>query len=260
MQPDTTDSMQIDRDIDPMGYLQDGERLDDLQRDGLKLIQNPDWFCFGMDAVLLTAFAEVREGDRCIDLCTGNGVIPILLSGRTTGRHFDGLELMEDVAGMAVRSVRYNDIVDRVSIHTGDVKDAASIYGSAVCEVVTCNPPYLEKNGGLLPSDDHKAAARHELYCTLHDVISSAGDLLVPGGRFYMVHRPFRLAGIMHEMVDIGLSPKRLRMVHAHEGEAPNMILIEGVRGGGGGLVCEKPLIIYKNDGEYTEEVKVLYD
>lgn len=245
--------------VETSDFLREGERLDDLQRDGLKLIQNPDWFCFGMDAVLLTAFADVRDGDRCIDLCTGNGVIPILLSGRTKGSHFDGLELMEDVAEMADRSVRYNDISDRVSIHNGDVKDAASLYGSSVCEVVTCNPPYLERNAGLLPSDEHKAAARHELYCTLGDVISAAKELLVPGGRFYMVHRPFRLAGIMHDMVDIGLSPKRLRMVHAHDGEQPNMILIEGVRDGGGGLVCEKPLIIYKNDGTYTDEVKTLY-
>ena len=241
-------------------FLHEGERLDDLQRNGLKLIQNPDWFCFGMDAVLLTAFAEVREGDRCIDLCTGNGVIPILLSGRTEGKHFDGLELMEDVAEMAARSVAYNGISDRVSIQAGDVKNATTIYGLSVCEVVTCNPPYLERDGGLLPADEHKAAARHELHCTLRDVLSAAKELLVPGGRFYMVHRPFRLAGIMHEMVEIGLSPKRLRMIHAHEGEQPNMILIEGVRDGGGGLVCEKPLIIYENDGTYTDEVKVLYE
>ena len=242
------------------GYLRDGERLDDLQRDGLKLIQNPDWFCFGMDAVLLTAFATVRENDRCIDLCTGNGVIPILMSGRTAGKHFDGLELMEDVAEMAMRSVRYNGISDRVSVLNGDVKEAVSIFGSAVCEVVTCNPPYLERNGGLLPSDEHKAAARHEIYLTLHDVIGAAKELLVPGGRFYMVHRPFRLADIMHEMVEAGLSPKRLRMVHAHDGEPPNMILIEGVRDGGGGLVCEKPLIIYGHDGIYTDEVRILYE
>jgi len=241
-------------------WLREGERLDDLQRDGLQLIQNPGWFCFGMDAVLLSAFTKAGEGDRVIDLCTGNGVIPILLSARTKGSRFDGIEIQADIADMAMRSVRYNHLEDRVEIREGDVKQAVAIYGAASAQVVTCNPPYLTETGGLINPTDHKAIARHELRLTLADVIDAAKNLLVSGGHFYMVHRPFRLAEILHEMVEAGLEPKRLRMVHPHEGKEPNMVLVEGVRGGNSGMVVEKPLVIYQNDGTYTDEVRELYE
>ena len=240
--------------------LREGERLDDLQRDGLRIIQNPSWFCFGMDAVLLTAFTRVEEGARCIDLCTGNGVIPILLSARTKGARFDGLELQEDIAEMAGRSVRYNHIEDRVTVRQGDVREAVSLYGAAVCEVVTCNPPYLKEDGGLINPADHKAIARHELFCSLADVIRAAKGLLVSGGHFYMVHRPFRLAEILHRMVEEGLEPKRMRMVYPHADRPPNMVLLEGVRGGKSGMVCEEPLVIYESEGVYTDEVRALYE
>lgn len=237
-----------------------GERLDDLQREGLQIIQNPSWFCFGMDAVLLTAFTRVEEGARCIDLCTGNGVIPILLSARTKGARFDGLELQEDIADMAARSVRYNGIEDRVVIRQGDIREAVSRYGAAGFEVVTCNPPYLTEDGGLINPTDHKAIARHEIHCTLADVIGTAKGLLVSGGHFYMVHRPFRLAEILHRMVEEGLEPKRMRMVYPHANRPPNMVLIEGVRGGKSGMVCEEPLVIYEREGVYTDEVRALYE
>ena len=240
-------------------YLHDGERLDDLQRDGLMIIQNPAWFCFGMDAVLLSAFASVSDGSRVIDLCTGNGVIPLLLCARTKASHIDGIELQPDIADMAERSVRYNGLEERISIHTGDVKKATEIFKPATFDAVTVNPPYLKENGGLINPADHKAIARHEIKLSLSDVIENAAKLLVSGGHFYMVHRPFRLAEIFVEMTENNLEPKRMRMVYPYADKEPNMVLIEGVRGGNSGMTTEKPLIIYSDDGTYTDEVSKLY-
>ncbi len=241
-------------------YLHEGERLDDLQRDGLMIIQNPSWFCFGMDAVLLSAFARVGEGERVIDLCTGNGVIPLLLSARTKASHIDGLEIQADIADMAARSVSYNDLSDRIKITEGDIKEAVKIYSAASFNVVTCNPPYLKEDGGLINPTDHKAVARHEIMLSLSDVIEVSAKLLVSGGHFYMVHRPFRLAEIFCEMVKNNLEPKRMRMVYPMASKEPNMVLIEGVRGGNSGIVVEKPLIVYADDGVYTDEVRELYE
>ena len=236
-----------------------GERLDDLQRDGLRIIQNPKWFSFGMDAVLLSAFASADTGDRCIDLCTGNGVIPLLMSSRTPAGHFDGLEIMEDIAEMAMRSVRYNHLEERINIRAGDVREAVSIYGASTFQVVTVNPPYLTENGGLINPDDHKEIARHELRLNLREMLETSVGLLEPGGHFFMVHRPFRMAEILHEMIIAGIEPKRLRMVHPFHDREPNMLLVEGVRGGNSGMVVDRPLIIYKDKGVYTEEVEKLY-
>jgi tRNA1Val (adenine37-N6)-methyltransferase len=236
-----------------------GERLDDLQRDGLKLIQNPSWFCFGMDAVLLSAFAKVKKGDRCLDLGCGNGVIPILLSGRTEGEHFTGLEIQADVAEMAQRSVDFNGISDRVDIVNGDIREALQIFSPSAFDVVTSNPPYLSHTHGLVSETDHKAVARHELCCTLSDVIENATKLLKPGGHFFMVHRPFRLAEIIQTMVSNRLEPKRMRLVYPYVDKEPNMVLIEGVRGGNSRMTVEKPLIVYQKENVYTDEVRELY-
>lgn len=241
-------------------YLREGERLDDLQRDSLMIIQNPSWFCFGMDAVLLSAFTKATKGDRILDLCTGNAVIPLLLSARTQAAHIDGIEIQKDIADMASRSVRYNGLEDRIEIRQADIKDAVDIYNAASFDVVTCNPPYLKEDGGLINPTDHKAIARHELLLTLSDVIKEGARLLVSGGHFFMVHRPFRLAEIISEMVSQSLEPKRMRLVYPYADKEPNMVLIEGVRGGNSGIVVEKPLVIYSDDGTYTDEVRELYE
>lgn len=241
-------------------FLRPGERVDDLQRDGLKLIQNPSYFCFGMDAVLLSAFARVKKGGLCLDLGCGNGVIPILLSGRTQGRHFTGLELQADVAEMASRSVALNGISDRVEIVTGDIRESVSIFGASVFDVVTANPPYLPYSHGLVSETGHKAIARHELHGTLTELLENATKLLKPGGHFYMVHRPFRLAEIISAMVSLKLEPKRMRLVYPYLDKEPNMVLIEGVRGGNARLAVEKPLIVYERENVYTDEVRQLYD
>lgn len=239
--------------------LREGERLDDLQRDGLHIIQNPSWFCFGMDAVLLSSFAEAKEGQKCLDLCCGNGIIPLLLSAKTQGTSFDGIELQEDVAAMAQRSVMLNHLNDKIRILQGDIKEATSIFGAASFDVVTCNPPYLTNAHGLVSETTHKAIARHELTCTLEDVVKQAAKLLKPGGHFYMVHRPFRMAEMIHKMVTYRVEPKRMRFVYPYVDKEPNMVLIEGVRGGRSRLTVEPPLIVYEQENVYTEELKRWY-
>lgn len=241
------------------GLLKQGERLDDLQRDGLMIIQNPEWFCFGMDAVLLTAFVRAGKGSRMLDLGCGNGVIPILLSAKTEGEVFEGLEIQADIADMAQRSVQLNHLEEQVHIMTGDIREASSYYEAASFDVITSNPPYMTNAHGLTNEISHKAIARHELLCSLEDVVRESARLLKPGGHFFMVHRPFRLSEIMNTMCQYKLEPKRLQMVYPYVDREPNMVLIEGTRGGNQGMVVEKPLIVYEDVNVYTKEVRELY-
>ncbi len=240
--------------------LKENERLDDLQRNGYKLIQNSTVFCFGMDAVLLCAFSNVKEGENVIDLGTGNGVIPILLKGRTKGKHFTGLEIQDINVDMARRSVEYNGIQDSVEIVQGDIKDVFSQFKKAAFDVVTSNPPYMNENHGLTNPESHKAIARHELLCTLEDVVKAASGLLKVGGRFYMVHRPHRLDEIFEAIKANGMQPKRVRLVYPFVDKEPNMVLIESIKGAKPMVKFEKPLIIYKEPGVYTQEVLDLYE
>ena len=240
--------------------LKENERLDDLQRNGYKLIQNSTVFCFGMDAVLLCAFSNIKEGENVIDLGTGNGVIPILLKGRTKGHHFTGLEIQDINVDMARRSVEYNGIQDSVEIVQGDIKEVFSQFKKASFDVVTSNPPYMNENHGLSNPESHKAIARHELLCTLEDVVKAASGLLKVGGRFYMVHRPHRLDEIFEVIKANGMQPKRVRLVYPFVDKEPNMVLIESIKGAKPMVKFEKPLIIYKEPGVYTQEVFDLYE
>ena len=235
--------------------LKQGERLDDLQLGGLGLIQDPDKFCFGVDAVLLSDFAKVRQGETVLDMGTGNGIIPVLLAGKTEGKHFTGLEIQADTAEMAQRSVRYNHLEDRVEIVTGDIKEAATIFKPAFFDVITTNPPYMLAEHGLRNPDDRKAIARHEVLCTLDDIIRESARTLKAGGRFYMVHRPFRLAEILTAMCEAKLEPKRMRLVYPYVDKEPNMVLIEGIRGAKSRMTVEPPLIVYEKDSSYTQEI-----
>lgn len=240
--------------------LKANERLDDLQRNGYKLIQNSTVFCFGMDAVLLAAFSVIKDGESMIDLGCGNGVIPILLKGRTKGAHFTGLEIQDINVDMARRSVEYNNISDDVEIVQGDIKEACILFKKASFDVVTSNPPYMTEHHGLTNPESHKAIARHELLCTLEDVVKAASGLLKVGGRFYMVHRPQRLDEIFGVIKRYGMEPKRIRLVHPFIDKEANMVLIESIKGARPMLKVEKPLIVYKEKGVYTREVQDLYE
>ncbi|MDO4464667.1 MAG: tRNA1(Val) (adenine(37)-N6)-methyltransferase [Bacillota bacterium] len=239
--------------------LKENERIDDLQRNHYKIIQDPERFCFGMDAVLLSGFARAKEGDRVLDLGTGTGIIPILMEAKTQAAHFTGLEIQHESADMAARSVSLNHLEGKIEIVTGDIKEAVSLFGAASFDVVTCNPPYMTEHHGLTNPEAPKAIARHELLCTLEDVISQAARLLKPGGNFYMVHRPFRLVDIITLLRTYGVEPKRMKMVYPFVDKEPNMVLIEANRGGRPRLSVEKPLIVYKEPGVYTDEIYDIY-
>lgn len=239
--------------------MNDDERIDDLQRNGYRIIQNKNCFCFGMDAVLLSSFARAEKGERVLDLGTGNGVIPILMQAKNPGAFFAGLEIQKVSADLARRSVELNGIGEYVNIVQGDIKEASAIFGGASFNVVTTNPPYMNENHGIVNPDSAKAIARHELLCTLEDVVREASKCLKMRGRFYMVHRPQRLVEIFDTMKRYHLEPKRMRMVHPHEDKEANMVLIEAVKGGRTLLKTEQPLVVYNDDGTYTQKLLEMY-
>jgi len=223
------------------------ERIDDLERDGLKILQNPDKFCFGVDAVLLSDFANVKPGETMVDMGTGTGVIPILLSSKCPGaKVYYGLEIQEDMADMAQRSVEMNGLGDMVKIICADIKNVTEIFGHESMNVVTCNPPYMNDAKGLINANESLAIARHEILCTLDDVVAGASCLLKTGGRFYMIHRPHRLAEIFECMRSHRMEPKRMQMVHPHMGDNANMVLIEAHKNEGAFLKVETPIIMYR--------------
>ncbi|MBE5980116.1 MAG: tRNA1(Val) (adenine(37)-N6)-methyltransferase [Paenibacillaceae bacterium] len=239
--------------------LKDNERIDDLQRNGYQIIQNRDGFCFGMDAVLLSGFAKVKPEEKAIDLGTGTGIIPILLEAKNQGIHYTGLEIQEEVADMAARSVALNHLEDKITIVRGDIKEASRLFGAASFDVVTSNPPYMNDAHGLKNPDLPKAISRHEVLCTLEDVAREAARLLRPGGRFYLVHRPHRLIEIITALKSVGMEPKRMKMVHPFVDKEANMVLIEAVRGGRSMIKVESPVIVYKEPGVYTDEIYTIY-
>lgn len=239
--------------------LNKNERLDELHRNGYYIIQNPEKFCFGMDAVLLSGYTNVKQGEKALDLGTGTGIIPILLEAKTMGEHFTGLEIQEESADMARRSVAYNHLDDKINIVTGDIKGASDIFGAASFDVITTNPPYMTNSHGLVNNDQPKAIARHEIFCSLEDIIRESAKLLKVNGRFYMVHRPFRLAEIMTMLVKYRLEPKRMQLVYPFVDKEPNMVLIEALKGGKSRITVEKPLIVYKEQGKYTDEIYDIY-
>lgn len=239
--------------------IHEGERLDELHRNGYFIIQNPARFCFGMDAVLLSGFAQARQGERVLDLGTGTGIIPILMEAKTKASDFFALEIQEESADMARRSVRYNHLEDKIRIITGDMKDASKIFGASSFDIVTTNPPYMIGQHGISSASDAKAIARHEILCDLDDILRESAKVLRPNGRFYMVHRPFRLAEIFAKMVAYKIEPKRMKLVYPYVDKEPNMVLIEGLRGGRSRLTVEKPLIVYREQGVYTDEIYDIY-
>ena len=254
----TTKEETMDKEIRSV-EIKENERIDDLQRNGYRIIQNPEKFCFGMDAVLLSGFARVKSGAKVLDMGTGTGIIPILLEGKTQASHLTGLEIQEESADMARRSILLNHLEEKIDIVTGDIKEAGNLFQAASFDVVTCNPPYMIGQHGIANPDTPKAIARHEVLCTLEDVVKNAALLLKPGGYFFMVHRPFRLAEIITMMTKYKLEPKRMQLVHPYVDKEPNMVLIEGCRGGKSRMTVEKPLIVYKAQNEYTDDIYEIY-
>lgn len=229
--------------------LKPGERLDDLQLSGYHIIQDPQRFCFGVDAVLLTDFAKVKPGERLLDLGTGTGVIPILLSAKTKGSGFTGLEIQPESADMARRSVSYNHLEEKVEIVTGDIKEAADLFDAASFDVITTNPPYMLNHHGLRNDGDARTIARHEVLCTLDDILRESAKLLKESkGRFYMIHKPFRLAEILSKMCQYKIEPKRIRFVHPYIDKEPTMVMIEGLKGGKSRVTVEPPIIMYERE------------
>ncbi len=240
--------------------LKPGERLDDLQRCGYRIIQSPQKFCFGMDAVLLSSFARAGQRDRLLDLGTGTGILLLLMEAKYRCGHLTGLEIQAESADMAARSVALNGLTDKIEIVAGDIKEADRIFPSASFDCITCNPPYMIGQHGLTNPEEPKAIARHEIMCTFEDVARQTARLLKPGGHFFLVHRPFRLAEIMITLTRYKLEPKRMRLVYPYADKEPNMVLLEAVRGGRPRLTVEKPMIIYRKPGVYTSEISGIYE
>lgn len=240
--------------------LNENERIDDLQCKGRKLIQNTEVFCFGMDAVLLANYAVVNKNDKCMDLCTGNGVIPILMEAKTSGQKYACVEVQKISAELARRNVELNKVSDRIEVIEANLNDLKGIYENATFNVVTVNPPYMNENHGIVNLSAPKAIARHEILCTLEDIIEKSAWLLKSSGRFYMVHRPARLVEIITLCKKYKLEPKRIQMIHPHKNKNANMVLIEAVKGGKSQLTVEPALVVYNEDGSYTKELLSIYN
>ncbi|APC38682.1 tRNA1(Val) (adenine(37)-N6)-methyltransferase [Clostridium estertheticum] len=243
-----------------MEFLRTDETLDDLQLKGIHVIQKKHAFRFGVDAVLLANFVKVRKNAKVVDLCTGTGIIPFILAGKTTASNIIGVEIQEEFVDMANRSIEYNNLEDKIKFINGDLKDIELIKGIDKVDIVTVNPPYKLQNSGLISLNDKDAIARHEICCTLEDVIIACRILLKDNGRMYMVHRPDRLADILCTMRKHRIEPKRIRMVHPSVNKAPNIVLVEGQRDGGAFLKWDPPLYVHVEDGGYTEEIKNMYN
>ncbi len=239
--------------------LQENERIDDLHRNGYKIIQNTEGFCFGIDAVLLSGFAKVKKGENALDLCTGTGVIPILLEAKTQGKHFSAIEIQPSVADMAARSVLLNKLQDKINIVTGDIKECSNYFNENSFDVITCNPPYMVNGSGYMCESSPKAISRHEILCNIDDVFAAAYKMLKYGGRMYMVHRCERLPDIFNSARKYNIEPKTMRLIETRKGKAPELVLLELIRGGKPGLKVMPSLIIYNTDGSYTEEAYNIY-
>ena len=234
------------------------ETLDDLQN-GYFILQSQNGFRFGMDAVLLAEFTEIRPQERVLDLGCGNGILPLLLAARYPDLHMIGLELNADSAELAGRNMAYNHLEDRILIEEGDIREAVSRFGAASFDVLVSNPPYMILSHGKVSPNSRIAMARHEVCCTFRDLAGSAAGLLRDHGRLYLVHRPFRLAEIMDTLREFRLEPKRMRLVHPFADREANLVLIEAVRGGNQRITVEPPLIVYEQPGVYTEELRKIY-
>jgi tRNA1Val (adenine37-N6)-methyltransferase len=239
--------------------LREGERIDDLQLKGLKIIQRTKDFCFGVDAVLVANFLSVKNGDKVVDLGTGTAIIPLILSAKTKASKIIGIEVQDFMAEISRRSVILNNLEEKIEILNMDLKDAPGVLGKGAYDCVVSNPPYMNQGGGIINPRDSKAISRFEILCTLEDVVRTASTLLKSGGRFSMVHRADRIVDIIYYLRQYKLEPKRLRFVHSKPGDIPKLILIESIKDANAQLRYFEPLYIFNQDGSYSNEINKIY-
>ena len=240
-------------------YLKDGERVDDLQRNGLRIIQSPSAFRFGMDAVLLSDFARLRPHDRVADLGTGTGILPLLLSQKEDTAVFEAVEIQPDMADMASRSVALNGLKDRIHVHAMDMRKAYEQFGRESMDAVVCNPPYGKKGGTLGSETSSVLIARHETDCTIEDVAASCSVLLKNHGRLSIVFPAQRMLELCDALRKCRLEPKRIRLVCAHVDKPPYLVMIEAMKNAKPQLLWMPPLVVYHADGTETEEIMRIY-
>ena len=232
------------------------ENVEDLGLKGYKVIQNKDGFCFGSDAVLLSRFAKPKKNARVLDLCTGTGIIPVLTWGLYELSEICGVEIVPEVADMAKRTMELNGLSENIKIICDDLKNAPEVYGKRSFDVVTCNPPYMNVGGGLINPKEKLALARHEIACTLDDVVRVSKAVLKPCGKIFMVHRADRLCDVIDTFRKYKIEPKRLRVVYPSKSKEASLVLIEGAEGGKAQLKIEPPLFMYDDDGNYIQSLR----
>ncbi|CDM67333.1 methyltransferase small [Clostridium bornimense] len=242
-----------------MSFIKEDETLDDLQLKGIQVIQKKDAFRFGIDAVLLANFANIKKKHKVMDFCTGTGIIPFIIAGKTECNDIKGIEIQEEFVDMANRTVEFNNLSDRINFYCRDLKDIDFLKSIDKVDVVTVNPPYKLQGSGIININDKNAIARHEILCNLEDVIVASKTVLKDNGRLYMIHRPDRLCDIFCIMRKYKIEPKRVKMIHPTYNKAPNIVLIEGQNFGGSFLKWDEPLYVYELDGSYTKEIDKIY-
>lgn len=242
-----------------MNILKVNERIDDLHRNGYTIIQDPKKFCFGIDAVLLSDFAKAKKDEIVFDIGTGTGIIPILMSAKTSAKKYFAIDIQQESVDMARRSIKLNKLTDKIEVFHLDIKKVFEKFEKNSINVVTSNPPYMNMGGGLINEYDAKAIARHEIFCNLDDIVKATSLLLKPNGRFYMVHRPNRLCDIICTLRNYKLEPKTIRFVQPYENKEPNMVLIESIKNGKAFMKILPNLIVYNKDKQYTDEINRIY-
>ncbi len=236
------------------------ETIEDLQCGGLMLIQKKDGFRFGLDSVLLANFVDIKEGDTVLDIGTGSGIISILIAGKTAAKIIYGLEIQNEMVEMAQRNVVLNNLQDRIKIVQGDIKNGVEYFGPSYFNAIVVNPPYLIQGGGIMSCSNSKALSKNEIACTLEDIISVSGKLIVMGGQLAIVHKTKRLVDVLFLMRKYNIEPKYLRFIHSMPNQKPNIFLVKGIKGGRPYLNIDKPLYIFESQGVYSEEAKKIYN
>ncbi len=240
--------------------IKEDERIDDLQLNGLRIIQNIKAFCYGIDSVLLSDFAkEVKNGSTVLDLGAGNGILGMLMCGKTGIKQITGLEIQEDVCEMANRSIELNQLKERFTMINGDIKKVHELIDKESFDAVVSNPPYKRMNSGVINDSKTKLIARHEILCNLEDVIKAAFYALKEKGALYIIHRPERIVDLLSLMRTYKIEPKVIRFIQPKQSKKPTMVLVKGVKYGNAFVEVERPLIVYNEDGTYTEEVNKIY-